>query len=896
MNPQSLPDPAWIEDIYLRWKVDPQSVDPEWRAFFQGFELGRQESASPSEGGVHKQASVQAMIERYREVGHLMAWTNPIGTPPPPMEQLQPAAFDLVDIDQDKPFRPEGFQLTEATLPQITELLQQTYCQHIGVEFMHIPDATERQWLVQRMEASRNRTAFSGDSQKQILHKLQEAVLFEQTLHTTFLGQKRFSLEGGEALIPMLDQMVRRAASLGVKDLVLGMAHRGRLNVLANIFGKPLQNIFSEFSDNLALRFVGEGDVKYHKGFSCDRTFDGGATIHMSLASNPSHLEVVSPIVVGKARSRQDGQDDTTGGSVLPIVLHGDAAFAGQGVVMETLNLSQLDGYSAGGTIHIVLNNQIGFTTSPRDGRSTPYATDVAKMLNVPIFHIHGDKPEAAAHAALLALEYRQTFGKDAVLDLICYRRYGHNEGDEPAFTQPVMYSKIRQHPTVDRIYADELVQQGHPSRLHQENTDEIKGGLEHAMEQPPIPDVDAGFLDKWNGMQLEWSDDPVETGVEKETLHRLAEKLTALPEGFAPHPKIAKLVDKRRQTILSDGSLDWGTAESLAYATLVTEGVPVRLSGQDSRRGTFNQRHATLYDKESGASYLPLNHLTEDQATFQVWDSPLSEMGVLGFEYGYSVETPNGLTLWEAQFGDFVNGAQVVIDQFIVASETKWQRMSGLTLLLPHGYEGQGAEHSSARPERFLQLCAHNNIQVVNPTTPAQLFHLLRRQVKRDFRRPLVVLTPKSLLRHPVCVSPLEDLAQGHFQEVLPESRVPVEGVKKVLICSGKIYYELHAYREEHQREDVAIVRLEQLYPLPARQLVAAIKDYPEETHFVYVQEETDNGGAWNYLRSKLTRLFGREPDYINRPPSPAPAGGSHRMHNLEQQEIIESAFAVEP
>jgi 2-oxoglutarate dehydrogenase E1 component len=883
--------PQWIEAQYLLWRKHPERIPPEWRAFFEGFELGTQEAPAVKGEPAYaiKQSGVQSLIYRYRDIGHLLACTDPLTPCPTDHPLLSLAAFDLGEEDLDTVFHNRRFLPSPATLREILSAMRETYCGSIGVEFMHIQEPKERQWLIDRMEPNRNLPEFSPDEKKRILRKLQEAALFEAFLHRKFLGQKRFSLEGGEVLIPLLDRVVRKSASMGVSDLVLGMSHRGRLNVLVNIFGKPLENMFAEFEDNVEYRFVGEGDVKYHKGFSTDLEGPDGAMIHITLASNPSHLESVDPVVEGKCRARQDWYGEGGANKVLPVLVHGDAAFAGQGMVAEVLNLSQLEGYRTGGTLHIVLNNQIGFTTSPEDARSTRYATDVAKMLMVPIFHVHGDDPEAVVHAASLALAWRQEFSRDAVVEILCYRRHGHNEGDEPYFTQPLMYEKIKDHPPVHEIYAERLRQE-----LAGEEVDSIgkavEGRLEMADGSQGQIDVQ-GFSGKWSDIERAFRHAGIETAVAKETLVELGRIFTTFPEDFHPHPKIVRLFERNRKAIEAGEQIDWAGAESLAFASLLREGVSIRLSGQDSRRGTFNQRHSTLYDIETGEPFVPLAATAREGAACRVYDSMLSEAAVLGFEYGYALETPHGLTLWEAQFGDFVNGAQVIIDQFIVSSQTKWDRVSGIVMLLPHGYEGQGPEHSSARIERFLQLCADNNIQVVYPSTPAQYFHLLRRQVKQPFRRPLVVFTPKSLLRLPVCRSSLGEFAEGGFSEVLPDKSDPKK-VKKVLLCCGKIYFELAERKKKEERADVAIVRIEQLYPLHAELLRQVLEPYGKAESFTWVQEEPRNMGAWSYLRSSLEEILGKSPDYIGRDEAASTAVGSHRLHNEEQEAILAEVF----
>lgn len=886
--------PQWIEHLYRLWQQGPEQVGADWRAFFAGFEL----AGAPLPGGLApgqalKEAAVQSLLYRFRDIGHLLACTDPLSPCQTEHPLLKLESFGLEEGDLDKVFTVKRFLQDRASLREILEVLRDTYCRSIGVEFMHIQDPDERQWLKDRMEPIRNRPKIDRSRQRSILARLQEAALFENFLHRNFLGQKRFSLEGGETVIPLLDAAVEKAARLGFRDLILGMPHRGRLNVLANIFHKPLSAIFAEFQDNLQYNFVGEGDVKYHKGFSRDIDFPDGHRIHLTMASNPSHLEAVDPVVEGKARARQDYYGENGPRQVLPVLLHGDAAFAGQGMVAETLNLSQLEGYGTGGTLHIVLNNQIGFTTAPHDARSTFYATDVAKMLMVPVFHVHGEDPEAAVYLAELALDYRQAFGKDVVIEVTCYRRQGHNEGDEPYFTQPLMYDKIKARPPVHELYADRLEEQGLPREEIEESARQIEERLEKALAEGDNQDPDRGFLGKWQGIERNWSPAAPETAVPAERLRELARQLAVVPEKFHPHPKIAKLLEKRLDAVEEGKNLDWGNAETLAFATLLAEGTSVRLSGQDSRRGTFNHRHSVLIDVENGMQYVPLVTVTEEDSVFRVYNSMLSEVAVLGFEYGYSLETPRGLTIWEAQFGDFANGAQVIIDQFLSSSFTKWDRSSGLTLFLPHGYEGQGAEHSSARIERYLQLCADHNLQVVYPSTPAQFFHLLRRQVKLPFRRPLIIFTPKSLLRLPACRSTLDELASGSFREILaPEP--PAGKVRDVLLCTGKIYYELEDKRRELEREDAVIIRLEQLYPIRRDLFEEALAPYTEqECRFTWVQEEPKNAGAWNFIHDLLTKLTGCKPRYVGRPRLAAPEVGSHRLHKEEQERVIGEALA---
>ncbi|WP_298438149.1 2-oxoglutarate dehydrogenase E1 component [Geobacter sp.] len=885
--------PEYLEYLYRRWCDDPESITPAWRAFFRGFEAGgAQEGEGVPAGMVAKQSAVDSLIYRYRDLGHLLACTDPLASCKPDHPLLALEHYDLDAGDLDRTFHSRRYLLKPAaTLREILETLRETYCRSIGVEFMHIQDPHERTWLIERMEPVRNRPSLSVEEKLRILETLQQAALFEGFLHRRFIGQKRFSLEGGETLIPVLDAAVTRGAEQGVSDLILGMAHRGRLNVLANIVGKPPENIFAEFTDNLPLGFVGDGDVKYHKGFSCDRELPGGRRIHLTLAFNPSHLEAIDPVAEGKCRARQDAAGPQGAKRVLPLLIHGDAAFAGQGVVAETLNLSQLEGYGTGGTLHIVINNQIGFTTLPADARSSLYATDVAKMVAVPIFHVHGEDPEAAVHAVRLAVDYRQTFGKDVVVEIICYRRHGHNEGDEPYFTQPVMYDRIKDRPPVHVLYAAQLVAEG----VAQEEIDGRAAAysklLEEAVAAPPRP-LSAGFDGKWERYRRDYSPEPVETAVDLATLRSLAARLAVIPPGFTPHPKVAALLDRRREAVEKGEGIDWGNGETLAYATLLAEGVSIRLSGEDSRRGTFGHRHSTLYDMTTEAHHVPLAAVAAQGAAFNAWDSMLSEFAVLGFEYGYSVEAPEGLVIWEAQFGDFANGAQVIIDQFVAGGESKWDRASGLVLFLPHGFEGQGAEHSSARIERYLQLCADHNMQVVFPSTPAQLFHLLRRQVKQPFRKPLVVFTPKSLLRHPRCVSRPEELATGRFREVIVSGAAP-ERAGRLIFCTGKIYYELLERMEGDGRDDLAVIRVEQLYPLRDDLLREALAPFRGVADAVWLQEEPRNMGGWSFIRPHLAELLGAEPRYVGRPENDVPAVGSHRLHQEEQERIIGDALS---
>lgn len=886
--------PRWIEEQYRLWKESARIVPPGWDAFFTGFEAGLV-SASPGAEASHgeygrKLAAVHSLVHRHRDLGHLLACTDPLSPCRTDHPLLSLTAFGLDDSDRDVRFPLQEFPGGQAPLRDILSLMRETYCRTIGVEFMHLQDPEQWKWLTERMESCRNRTVFSPEEKISILRKLQEATLFEAFLHRKFPGQTRFSLEGGETLITLLDAAVGHAARTGITDIIVGMPHRGRLNVLANIFGKPCENIFAEFRDEGDPGFVGDGDVKYHAGFSCDVTTDSGAPLHLTLAANPSHLEAVNPVVEGKARARQDRIGSDGAARVLPVLIHGEAAFSGQGMVAETLNLSGLEGYSTGGTLHIVLNNQIGFTTLPPDAHSSRHATDVAKMIDAPIFHVHSEDPEAAVHAVRLALDFRRTFGRDAVVELICYRRHGHNEGDEPWFTQPLLYAAIKDRAPVHESYAERLREEGVLDR-DRDGTEEISRRLELAFsrEQSPPPPP---FQGRWSGISGEYAPVKTETGVARTTLVSLSKSLSLLPDAFTPHPKITALLHKRQEAVATGVGIDWANAECLAFASLLHEGISVRLSGQDSRRGAFSQRHSVLHDILTDGTYTPLESAAAQDAMFSPCDSPLSEAAVLGFEYGYALESPEGLTIWEAQYGDFANGAQVIIDQFLAGGETKWGRANGLVLLLPHGFEGHGPEHSSARLERFLQLCANANMLVAFPSTPSQYFHLLRRQVRQPFRKPLAVLTPKSLLRHPLCVSRLDEFTSGWFREVLPSSSDP-ENVASVLICSGKLYYELGERKRRDKRDDVAIVRVEQLYPLRDDLLREELGRFRRARRFVWVQEEPRNMGAWNHIRPHLAAILGADTEYAGRGEAASPATGSLRRHREEQERILDEAFA---
>jgi 2-oxoglutarate dehydrogenase E1 component len=894
---------AAAEAIRDQWSVDPAAVDPAWRAWFQSEPTAIPSTLDPTQAQKH--ARVLRLIHSYRARGHRIADTDPLGSRTSYFPELDPAHYGLGRDDLDRSFLagdlPGG---PVQPLRQILETLEETYCKKVGVEFTHIQDPARKAWLQRRLEETRNRTPLSAEERARILEQLSASELFERFLHTRFVGQKRFGLEGAESLLPLLDAIVEEAPDQGVREFVIGMAHRGRLNVLVNLLGKSYEMVFSEFEDieDIEAPF-GSGDVKYHKGYSSDRRTRSGARVHLTLTGNPSHLEAVNPVVEGRARAKQRATGDTRGRTVVPLLMHGDAAFAGQGIVAETLNLSKLAGYSTGGTLHVVINNQIGFTATAAETRSTLYCTDVAKMIQVPVFHVNGDDPEAVVHVARLALEYRQRFAEDVVIELVCYRRHGHNESDEPAFTQPILYEKIRRRPSVRRLYTEELLasgalEQADAEAIEKRLSDQLQTALAAIKVNPPGPDEPYEPRGPWTGFERAPSPQPVATGVPIERLAQIAERVAQVPPGFELHKKLKPFLDRRAKAIAEDADVDWAFGEALAFGSLLLEGYHVRLSGQDSSRGTFSQRHAVLVDQSSEVEYAPLAHLGPNQGRFEVYDSLLSEVGVLGFEYGYSVADPMTLVLWEAQFGDFANGAQVIIDQFIASAAVKWGRISGLVMLLPHGYEGQGPEHSSARIERYLQLCAEDNIQVANCTTPAQYYHLLRRQMRRNFRAPLVVFTPKSLLRAPRAVSKPHELAEGtRFHPVLPDAaceRNP-DAVQRVLFCSGKVYYDLVEEREKRGAEaEAALVRVEQLYPWDDDGVRAAIAPYANAERFLWVQEEPRNMGPWLFVHERLEGALpkGQRLGYAGRKEAAAPAGGSMRLHKQRQARLLFDAF----
>jgi 2-oxoglutarate dehydrogenase E1 component len=860
-------------------------------------------TASPEFDAAVLQDRVDQLVRAYRVRGHMVALIDPLGLPRPDCAELYPEHYGLSEEDMDRTISARTISGAEgSTLRELYLRLRMTYCRSIGVQFMHIDDIGVRHWLQERMEGTENRINLSTSQQIRILTLLTHATVFEDFLQTKYVGAKSFSLGGCESLIPLLDMAIERAGGQGVREVVIGMAHRGRLNVLANIMGQRPQDIFRKFEDVDAELHLGGGDVKYHLGHSTDWQTAAGDKIHLSLCFNPSHLECINPVVLGRVRSKQDRAGDLARERGLALLIHGDGAFAGEGVVQETLNLSELSGYGVGGAVHVIVNNQIGFTTSPNDSRSTLYASAVAKMLQIPIFHVNGEDPEAVAQVIHLAMDFRRQFRRDVVIDMFGYRRLGHNEGDEPSFTQPLMYEAIKRRKSVRLGYLEHLQRLGGVS---DEQADAIEAlckqrferGLKIARSDRYMPG-DTALQGIWSGY-LGGHEAEVEecaTGVDQEQLAGLLEAQTRLPDGFHPHPKLERFMTARREMAAGERPLDWSAAESLAMASLAAEGIRVRLSGQDSQRGTFSHRHGVLHDIETGETYCPLEHVAEGQAAVELINSPLSEMGVMGFEYGYSLDCPDGLVMWEAQFGDFYNVAQVIVDQFIASAEDKWRRLSGIVLLLPHGFEGQGPEHSSARLERFLMQSAEDNMQIVVPTTPAQMFHVLRRQVVRRWRKPLVVLTPKSLLRHPKVVSDMAELSDGCFHRIIRDDLESPRRVKRVLLCSGKIFYDLHERREKLSRDDVAILRVEQLYPLHEESMTGALAAYADGTQVFWVQEEPENMGAWRFWRARFgTSLLGRLPlAGIFRPESASPATGSPGSHRIEQERILQQAFGA--
>jgi 2-oxoglutarate dehydrogenase E1 component len=922
---------GFIEDLYEQFLKDPNSVDPTWAAYFSRLKGGAagevahtpirerllaRIKASPTQSGRQgtdgggasaKQGAVSRLIQVYANRGHLVANLDPLGLQERAKPYvLDPGYFGLSDADLDTEFFTGSRNAAipeRAKLKNILSDLKFIYTDTIGAEFAHVSDTDERLWLQDSFQVARMQRRFSVDEKKNILWQLTAAEGLERYLHTKYVGQKRFSLEGGDSLIPLLDDLVQRGGAMGVEETIIGMAHRGRLNVLVNLLGKSPKDLFSEFEgqyDPAKLR--GSGDVKYHKGYSSDLK-TGSGNVHVALAFNPSHLEVVNAVVEGSVRARQERRGDAAGDKVLPVQIHGDAAFAGQGVIMETLQLSQARGFYTGGSVHIIINNQVGFTTSdPHDARSTLYCSDVAKMVEAPIFHVNADDPEAVCFVTRFAIEYRMKFHKDVVIDLVCYRRHGHNEADEPAATQPLMYQIIRKKPTARQLYADRLTAEGVLTAAEAAAMiDQYRTGLDEGKPQAraALGLIGNKFTVDWSEyLGADWSE-PIKTAVDMGRLRALGKAITSYPSDWVLHPRVLAVMQARERMMSGDLALDWGAAETLAYASLIQDGYPVRLTGQDSGRGTFFHRHAVLHDQTTGRSYVPLQHIASNQPAFRVTDSVLSELAVMGFEYGFSTTEPHCLTIWEGQFGDFCNGAQIIIDQFISSGEAKWGRLSGITLFLPHGYEGQGPEHSSARLERFLQLCAEYNMQVCVPSTPAQMFHMLRRQMVRPLRKPLIVMTPKSLLRHPLAVSRLEELGTGGFNSVIDEiDDLKPSAVTRIVLCSGKVYFDLLKARRDVKVESVALVRVEQLYPFPSEEYEAVLRKYSNAREIVWCQEEPQNQGSWYQIRHRLQSKLSAKHEllYAGRAGAAAPATGIPAMHELQQKYLVTAALQGVP
>ena len=917
-------DAAYVDQLYQSYKQDPQSVDQSWQQFFKGFEFSLAYPATPAANGngkangatngvatngqakptgtpdrdvshAEKEVSVASLIKAYRSRGHLLATTNPLRERKDRHPRVDLPDYALTDADLDTTFDSgKLLGVGPATLRTIMESLRKIYAGNIGFEYMYIREMDVKNWLRNKIEKEALVFSPTTKEKTRILEKLNEASVFENFLATKFLGQKRFSLEGGEATIPALDTIISTAAELGVEEVMIGMAHRGRLNVLANILGKSYESIFDGFEGNMPKEIQGDGDVKYHLGYTSLTETPSGKQINVKLAPNPSHLEAVNPVVEGFVRAQADEEYKGDFNKIMPILIHGDAAVAGQGVVYEVTQMAKLPGYQTGGTVHFVINNQIGFTTDFDDARSSIYCSDVAKIIDAPIFHVNGDDPEAVIFCARLAVEFREKFNRDVFIDMVCYRRYGHNESDEPKFTQPAMYGIIDKRAGLRELYKDLLIERGDvdaelAQRMDTEFKQQLQDRLDKVKQKAEIPykplTLDLGWAELRTSTPEDFDQSP-ETGVSQEIIDTVGNALVTIPDGFKPLKQIDKLLKDRKAMLTDTKLVNWGTAELLAYGSLLLEGRPVRLSGQDVQRGTFSHRHAVLHDAETNETYSSLDHLKDGQPKFQVYNSLLSEYGVLGFEYGYAMATPNALVIWEAQFGDFSNGAQLIIDQFIAAAESKWGIENGVVMLLPHGYEGQGPEHSNARPERYLQLYAEHNMVVANVTTPANFFHLLRRQLTWQFRKPLVVMSPKSLLRHPKCISPVNELTKGAFQEVLPDDYAKPKKVKRVLLCTGKLYYDLLDKQQADQRDDVAIVRLEQLAPFPQKQLDAVLKPYGKAEQ-IWVQEEPDNMGYWTYLLRIGVAL-----PIISRKAAASPATGFAKKHAQEQAEIVRRAF----
>lgn len=909
----------YLEDMLATFRENPNAVSAEWRSFLTAAEAGEELNlpkrpsigtvasagvASANSSGHSAQNSVARLINAYRSYGHKWAHINPLHEKPALGADLSLETFGLSKENLEETFATDGMLISRptATLQEILDVLQQTYTRSIGAQFRNLPTRDERVWLFNQMEACLNQPAYSAEKKVEIYQGLYQADAFEKFIHTKYVGMKRFSVEGGDALVPMLQRMVNMAGEQEVKDIVIGMAHRGRLNTLANVMGKPLEHIFASFEDSLKMKdsASSSGDVKYHAGRSYDITTQSGHILHISLLANPSHLEAVNPVVEGSVKAKQKRYGKGGEKKVIPLVIHGDAALAGQGIVPETLNLSQLDGFNTGGTIHVVINNRLGYTAEPHETFSGEYCTDIARMLQIPIFHVNGDDAEACVHTMEMAMKWRETFGRDVMIDLVCYRKYGHNEGDDPTFTQPEVYAKIKAHPSPAKVYKSRLAAETEISantlkEVEEEYNQRLKTAYDkvHGKGITAEPDIFGG---EWRGMKHKDAA-PVQTNISKQTLMAISRAVSTYPTGFTPHPKVHKFMQQRSNMLAGKEPLNWGAAEVAAYASLLAEGYSVRLTGQDVQRGTFAHRHGTLVDNNTGWRTIPISTLARAKGgaepEIEIYNSALSELAVVGFEYGYSLAAPKTLTVWEAQFGDFANGAQIIFDQFLSSSEHKWDRYSGLTLLLPHGLEGAGPEHSSCRLERFLQLCAQDNMVVCNATTPAQMFHLLRRQMLRKFRKPLIVATPKSLLRHPSATSTADQLTNGGFQEVIDDMAVKAANVKRVAICSGKIYYELLAYREENKNKNVALIRLEQLYPLAEKEIKVVLGAY-KNAEICWVQEEPRNMGAWTFMLDNLSSLLEKPLKYIGRAAYASPAVGSPKRHKEEQQKIIAEVFAI--
>ncbi len=888
-------NPDYVDQLYQQYQQDPASVGEQWATVFAGYEFGLQAGSELKRKGPINPPGVYDLIHSYRELGHLIADMDPLSEQIFTHPLLEAGNFGFDETDLNRAVDAGSFRgMKQAPIKELIIALQQTYCRTMGVEFMHLLDKEQRDWLMDRMEPTKNRPPLNAQERQLVLRQLIFADEFERFLHTKFLGSKRFSLEGNLSLIPLLNALVEHSVNIGAKEFVFGMPHRGRLNVLAHLMHKPYERILAEFEG-----LQEDEDVKYHLGYSHDLRLGNGQDIHLSLSNNPSHLEAVNPVVLGMVHAKQNKRNDVERNQVVPVLMHGDAAFTGQGIVYETMGLAGLEGYSTGGTIHIIINNQIGFTTDPEQSRSTRYASDLAKITHTPIFHVNAEDPEAVVWAAQLAIGFRQEFKSDVLIDLVGYRRHGHNELDDATFTQPLMYSKIKKKPSEAKLYAQHLIdtdviKADEVQAINQEARQELERCLELARQHKSKSAKEDAFGGLWEGLGPSGDDWGAHTSTSEKQLKDIGNALTVFPDSFTPHKRIPKLFEQMRDLVSSGQGLHWAAGETLAYGSLLIEGTPIRLTGQDCERGTFSHRHAVLHDVNSGKAYIPLNHISSNQAQMEIANSPLHEAGALGFEYGVSSANPNLLTIWEAQFGDFANGAQVIIDQFITSGEIKWARQSGLVMLLPHGYEGQGPEHSSARLERFLQLAAEGNIQVVNCTTPAQFFHVLRRQIHRNFRKPLIVMTPKSLLRHKRAVSDLSEFTDHGFQKVIADS-APLKNVRRVLICSGKIYYALEAARQEQDINNIAIVRLEQIYPFPDDMLKKILENYAD-AEIVWLQEEPKNQGAWLFVQSQLQGLLGTKKtlSYMGRPASASPSTGSLKTHQREEAALIKEAFEL--